>query len=96
MLKLGYYVGLVTTDSVTGASPAAGYAHSADRLYTHFVPQDCHANDIASQLIHGETGSRLRVIYGGGRDDFLPTQVKPKSERMIDGDQLPINAEGKR
>ncbi|OQR66555.1 alkaline phosphatase [Tropilaelaps mercedesae] len=92
----GKWTGLVTTDSVTGASPAAGYAHSADRKFTHSVPKGCHANDIAAQLLHGDTGSRLRVIYGGGRDDFLPTKLRPKSERMIDGDQLPINAEGKR
>ncbi|XP_022685809.1 alkaline phosphatase-like isoform X1 [Varroa jacobsoni] len=92
----GKWTGLVTTDSVTGASPAASYAHSADRLFTNSVPQGCHANDIATQLIHGETGARLRVIYGGGRNDFLPSTVKPKTERMIDGDQLPINAAGDR
>lgn len=86
----------MTTDSVTGASPGAGYAHSADRDFTHSVPPGCHANDIATQLIHGDTGSRLRVIYGGGRSEFLPIKVKAKNERMIDGDQLPINAAGLR
>lgn len=88
--------GLVTTDSVTGASAAATYAHSADREYTSSVPKGCHAKDIAEQLIHGDTGSRLKVIFGGGLSDFLPEKSKPKEQRMIEGDGLPINARGDR
>ncbi|XP_028966835.1 alkaline phosphatase-like [Galendromus occidentalis] len=92
----GKWTGLVTTDSVTGASAAATYAHSADRTYTSSVPNGCHAKDIAEQLIHGDTGSRLKVIFGGGLSEFLPEKTRPKEQRMIEGDGLPINARGNR
>lgn len=65
--------GIVTTSRVTHATPACAYAHSAARYWENaneILDTDC--VDIAHQLVHGEVGSRLNVILGGGRREFLP------------------------
>ncbi|XP_050503722.1 membrane-bound alkaline phosphatase-like isoform X1 [Diabrotica virgifera virgifera] len=74
--------GLVTTTRVTHASPAGVYAHTANRhwesdtdvLDDHENPKEC--EDIAHQLVFGETGKHLNVILGGGRKKFIPAYVK--------------------
>uniref|UniRef100_A0A6P7GCX8 alkaline phosphatase n=1 Tax=Diabrotica virgifera virgifera TaxID=50390 RepID=A0A6P7GCX8_DIAVI len=74
--------GLVTTTRVTHASPAGVYAHTANRhwesdtdvLDDHENPKEC--EDIAHQLVFGETGKNLNVILGGGRKKFIPAYVK--------------------
>ena len=48
--RVGYAVGVVTTTQITHASPAATYAHSADRGWQFKAEGDC--QDIASQLVH--------------------------------------------
>ncbi|XP_049273326.1 alkaline phosphatase, tissue-nonspecific isozyme-like [Rhipicephalus sanguineus] len=58
----GMWTGLVTTSTVTDASPAAAYAHSGFREWQHFVPKDCNASDIAKQLIYNSPGRDMRVI----------------------------------
>uniref|UniRef100_A0A096M6R2 alkaline phosphatase n=1 Tax=Poecilia formosa TaxID=48698 RepID=A0A096M6R2_POEFO len=70
----GKSVGIVTTTRVQHASPAASYAHSADRdwysdsdLPKEAVQNGCH--DIAYQLIHN---TEIDVILGGGREYMLP------------------------
>lgn len=76
----------MTTTSVTNASPAGVYAHSANRNWENdqivikdgAQPELC--PDIASQLIRGEVGRQLNVIMGGGRQQFLP-----KTETDRDG-----------
>ncbi|KAI5745080.1 hypothetical protein M8J76_008131 [Diaphorina citri] len=70
--------GLVTTTRVTHATPAALYAHTANRewesdkhvLKAKLDPREC--EDIASQLITRSPGNKLNVIMGGGRANFLP------------------------
>ncbi len=62
---------MVTTARVTHATPAAAYAHVANRDWeadTDIVvgnggsdAADC-GDDIAKQLVHGELGSRLKVF----------------------------------
>lgn len=53
------------------------YAHIADRNWESnngVVKSNCDDNlvdDIAEQLVHGETGSRLQVVFGGGRGHFI-------------------------
>ncbi|KAJ8936806.1 hypothetical protein NQ318_003051 [Aromia moschata] len=77
----GKKTGVVTTTRVTHASPAAVYAHTADRHWesdtsvakTGLDPNAC--EDIAHQLIFGETGRNLQVIMGGGRKNLLPSDV---------------------
>lgn len=74
----GKRTGIVTTARVTHASPAGVYAHVANREWESDFnvrnssqdPSRC--DDIARQLVYGETGRNLNVILGGGRSKFLP------------------------
>ncbi|KAM9385795.1 intestinal-type alkaline phosphatase-like [Pholidichthys leucotaenia] len=70
----GKSVGIVTTTRVQHASPAASYAHSADRswyadsdLPAEAVQYGC--RDIAYQLI---SNTDINVILGGGRQYMFP------------------------
>lgn len=74
--------GFVTTTRITHATPAAVYAKSASRYWeiNEGVPEGC--DDIAHQLIHGDVGSKLDIILGGGRRAFFPnTFVNENNER---------------
>lgn len=70
------YISLLTR-VVTHASPAGIYAHTADRDWesnADIGADNCDEkkiDDIAKQLVYGETGSRLKVIFGGGRENFI-------------------------
>lgn len=89
----GMATGLITTTSVTHASPAGVYAHAANRnwendaeiIKTHNDPQQC--IDIATQLIHGPVGRKLNVILGGGQEHFLPLNYRQHGKRL-DGRNL--------
>ncbi|XP_050041542.1 alkaline phosphatase-like [Dermacentor andersoni] len=67
----GMWTGIVTTSTVTDASPAGAYAHAGYREWQHSVPEGCNASDIAKQLIYDSPGREMRVIMGGGRKEFL-------------------------
>ncbi|KAJ8986185.1 hypothetical protein NQ317_005659 [Molorchus minor] len=77
----GKKTGVVTTTRVTHASPAGVYAHTAERHWESDTsvaksgndPSTC--EDIAHQLVFGETGRNLNVILGGGRKNFLPGEL---------------------
>ncbi|HSB95877.1 MAG TPA: alkaline phosphatase, partial [Spongiibacteraceae bacterium] len=78
--KAGLSTGIVTTSSVTDATPAATYAHVPERNWQsdHDMPteskiQGC--RDIARQLIEFPLGGGLDVVLGGGRSKFIPTAV---------------------
>lgn len=71
----GKSVGLVTTTRINHATPAAAYAHSADRdwysdadMPPDAICQGC--KDIAWQLINNEPD--IEVILGGGRRYMYP------------------------
>lgn len=74
--------GIVTTARVTHASPAGVYAHTSNRdwesdsnvLNDDEDPEVC--ADIATQLLEGDTGKNVNVIFGGGRAKFLPNDVE--------------------
>ena len=74
----GKATGVVTTTRITHATPAASYAHTANRDWesdSDFPPdlkngEAC--KDIARQLIEDDPGKRLRVILGGGFRSFYP------------------------
>lgn len=76
--RAGKSTGLVTTTTVTHASPAGVYGHIANRiwecdtdvLHSNYSPELC--DDIANQLVNGETGQNLNLIFGGGRTKFYP------------------------
>ncbi|VVC32927.1 Alkaline-phosphatase-like, core domain,Alkaline phosphatase-like, alpha/beta/alpha,Alkaline phosphatase [Cinara cedri] len=74
----GKSTGIVTTTRVTHASPAGGYAHSANRGWESSAPNDC--LDIAQQLMTQSPGIDLDVILGGGRQEFLPKNMNGNRE----------------
>ncbi|XP_068633221.1 membrane-bound alkaline phosphatase-like [Battus philenor] len=76
--KAGKATGVVTTTRVTHATPAASYAHSADRRWEADtdMPKGTHCDDIALQLVRGRVGSKINVIMGGGRKNFIPRTSK--------------------
>jgi len=98
----GYRTGLVSTATITHATPAANYAHSADRNWESDADMPdaarvagCH--DIASQLVEfaartpGSDG--VDVILGGGRANFFPatladTEYADKTGNRADGRDL--------
>lgn len=93
----GMATGLITTTSVTHASPAGVYAHIANRNWENDAeviadnanPTVC--SDIASQLVFGQVGQNLNVILGGGRRNFLPKSTRDDSGepgRRLDGRNL--------
>lgn len=69
--------GLVTTTRITHATPASVYAHSAFRDWENNADvlrsqcDDTLVDDIAEQMVHGEVGQKFKVIFGGGRREFL-------------------------
>lgn len=76
--KSGKATGIVTTTTVSHASPSAAYAHVANRMWESDEevlgdgddPAVC--SDIAHQLIRNFPGKNFDVIFGGGRTNFLP------------------------
>jgi len=73
----GLATGVVTTTRITHATPAATYAHSANRNWEADVmlPQEAQANgcrDIARQLAEFDHGDGIDVILGGGRAYLMP------------------------
>lgn len=67
----GLAAGVVTTTSVTDATPAAAYAHACHRKLE---------NDIAAALVpggagfNGALGSGMDLVFGGGAQFFRPEQ----------------------
>lgn len=86
-MDAGKWAGLVTTTRVTHASPAGVYAHIAERDWENDaeVKNDCGASsgiqDIAYQLARGEVGSKLKLILGGGRKNFVDSSLADWGKR---------------
>lgn len=88
----GKRTGIVTTARVTHASPAGAYAHVANREWEsdfnvrNYSQDPAQCDDIARQLVFGETGQNFNVVLGGGRAKFLPFDVQDEEgdfgERM--------------
>jgi len=73
--RMGKATGIVTTARITHATPAAVYAHSAERYWEGdlFLPKadwDTGCRDIAYQLAHFSEGDGIDVMFGGGRRAF--------------------------
>lgn len=60
---MGKSTGVVTTDALTGATPAAFFAHVKNRGQ---------ADDIAAQVLP----SRMNIAFGGGKSRFIPKTDK--------------------
>ena len=72
----GLATGIVTTTSITDATPAANYAHTPNRnwQYAGQLPPTATLADIAMQLVmHQKNGDGLEVVLGGGRDVMTDT-----------------------
>jgi alkaline phosphatase len=84
---LGLATGIVTTTRITHATPAATFAHSPERNWENDtnVPSEAKAlgcQDIASQLIDNAIGDGINVVFGGGRQYFVPeSQSDPQDDR---------------
>jgi alkaline phosphatase len=73
----GVATGIVTTTTVTHATPAALYAHSPERAWESDdrlsdAGRAAGFPDIARQMIELATGDGIEVVLGGGRQHFLP------------------------
>jgi alkaline phosphatase len=73
----GYATGVVTTTTITHATPGACYAHVPDRDWESDARLSDAARadgfpDIARQLVEFRAGDGLEVAFGGGRAFFLP------------------------
>jgi len=89
----GRSIGFVSTARITHATPASGYAHTADRGYedNSSLPEGCTVPDIASQLLEQMKSGLVDLAMGGGRRHFLPEDVvdeEEKSGRRTDGRNL--------
>ena len=74
----GMATGVVTTARVTHATPAATYAHIAERDWEtdSKLPADATVKDIAAQAIDNfAVNNGMDVLMGGGRTYFLPKTV---------------------
>ena len=77
----GMATGVVTTTRVTHATPAATFAHSADRNWENDTALPAAATaagclDIARQLVESPFGHGPDVLLGGGRSNFMPAQQR--------------------
>jgi alkaline phosphatase len=77
----GLATGIVTTTSLTHATPAACYAHVSDRSWQNDTRLPRAARragypDIARQLVEFSHGNGLEVALGGGRTFFLPEETE--------------------
>ena len=92
----GKSTGVVTTATLTHATPAACYAHSpnrgwesdADIFRTSKDAYEAKFPDIARQLIEFPYGDGLEVALGGGRAMFLPKEVSDPEYAETNGRRL--------
>ena len=93
LAQKGKSVGYVSTARITHATPASGFAKSADRDYedNSALPAGCTYPDIAAQLIQRMESGDVDLAMGGGRRHFLPKEVKGEegsSGKRTDGRNL--------
>ncbi len=76
----GYATGIVSTATITHATPASAYAHTAQRNWEvdanmPAAAKQAGCTDIARQMVEWPHGNGLEVMLGGGRAHFLPSSV---------------------
>ncbi len=94
----GLSTGVVTTTTVTHATPAACYAHSSERHWESDTWLSAGARrldfpDIARQLLEFPHGDGLEVVLGGGRAHFLPRGDADPERSGARGDGRDLTAE---
>lgn len=86
---VGMATGIVTTTRITHATPAALYAHAADRNWENDTQLPLSAEtagciDIARQLVETPYGDGPEVVFGGGRMHFMtPQQRDPEHDDKV-------------
>jgi len=77
MSEQGKSVGIVSTARITHATPAAVYSKTVHRDWENNseLPEGCTQKDIAAQLIDQMKAGVIDIAMGGGRSQFLPTDV---------------------
>jgi alkaline phosphatase len=88
----GLSTGVVTTTTLTHATPAACYAHAPDRSWQFDgrLPADALRAgfpDIARQLVDFRHGDGLEVALGGGRRFFLPEETADPEDPGASGER---------
>ena len=70
----GLSAGIVSTTRITHATPAATYAHTANRDWEgdSDLPDGATVADIATQLVDFNINGGIDVALGGGRTRFIP------------------------
>lgn len=96
--KAGKSTGIVTTTTITHASPSGNYAHVASRhfesdkdVFKSGAPNQKECEDIASQLIQNKPGRNFDVLMGGGFTKFIPfnqTDAFGSKGERLDGKDL--------
>ncbi len=92
----GKSTGVVTTARLTHATPAATYAHTADRDWesdgdifrSSKDAYNAKFPDIARQLLEFPYGDGLEVAIGGGRTKFLPNSMNDPEYPDVKGERL--------
>ena len=100
--RAGKSTGIVTTTSVTHATPAACYAHSPSRNWEcgnylkatdygvderYQLAMEGGFKDLARQLVEFPVGDGIDVILGGGRRGFVPAGL-PNSPESAKGRRI--------
>ena len=87
----GLKTGIVSTARITHATPAAAYAHAADRdwEFDADVPEAHRTEcaDIARQFVEFPHGDGVDVALGGGRAMFLPAEAADPEEDDLRGNR---------
>ena len=86
----GLATGIITTSRITDATPAATYAHSADRKWENdaSTPEYARAlncGDIANQLIKFDHGDGIDLVLGGGRENFFGSSTVDDEYPKVSG-----------
>ena len=97
----GLATGIVSTATITHATPASTYAHTAQRDWEVDANMPAAAKaagctDIARQMVEWPHGDGLEVMLGGGRQHFIPaTMADPeyadRKGKRADGKDLPAS-----
>lgn len=94
--EAGKSTGVVSTARLTHATPAACYAHTADRDWESDADifsrrkdaYDAKFPDIASQMLEFKFGDGLDVALGGGRSKYLPKDTVDPEYSNRKGERL--------
>lgn len=89
----GLSTGIVSTATVTHATPAGCYSHVPFRFWENDALMSSEARaegfpDIARQLVEFDHGDGLEVALGGGRSHFKPRGVADPEDASASGQRL--------